>query len=378
MIILFSEKMCYSGAGLGNDSSTEYALFYHSLQSELAGRLGVNASQLVLTNIIIPGASSSGGTRHLLGMDVRIKSILLVLAPIPATAPYYLTHHVLHAAQVPIMDGYLSVENVAGQWRQPKVVRRQDDIGAAELGTVMNLHEARHGMRNRQASPHQGRGLLQTSSSSRQQQCEGAAAPGAGRPACHAAAAAGLHILQAGRAAQPPTLLLPGLSPLRRRLRGCSASARPAWQAMASARSGSCHCRATQVRPVVDQLGFALRNRTAVVQCKQTHAGVPWDCQLHYKPVPVSADGVSCSGRGTPVPATGSCRCYAGFDGAACEACANGYVSTNGLCQVTQRGMQAQAALSSQHTSRTVSKKISKVRPPDISSPAGRSSRVYM
>jgi hypothetical protein len=74
------------------------------------------------------------------------------------------------------------------------------------------------------------------------------------------------------------------------------------------------------------------------------------------RPLPVpSAGGAACGGRGLPVAALGACSCWAGYDGAACEACAPGYAraraaggaagNTSALCLRTLQGLRQQALL---------------------------------
>ncbi len=140
--------------GLGNNASAEYALFYHSLQSELADRLHVNASQLVLSNLVILGSG-----RHLLAMDVRPRTTALP----SISALHVAVLAVRHAAQVPIIDGFIPVEDIPQQWRKmPQVVRREDssagssEPAAGRGGAMRVMHTRRHAL-------HHGRTLLQTS-----------------------------------------------------------------------------------------------------------------------------------------------------------------------------------------------------------------------
>ncbi len=64
-----------------------------------------------------------------------------------------------------------------------------------------------------------------------------------------------------------------------------------------------------------------------------TNAGSRADCPARWNPVPVSANGVACSGAGVPVPATSTCLCWDGYVGSACSSCAAGYEASAGLCQ---------------------------------------------
>lgn len=82
--------------------------------------------------------------------------------------------------------------------------------------------------------------------------------------------------------------------------------------------------------------------------------GVPEDCPVRPLPVP-SAGGAACGGRGLPVAALSACLCWAGYDGAACEACAPGYAraraaggaagNASALCLRTLQGLRQQALL---------------------------------
>ena len=92
---------------------------------------------------------------------------------------------------------------------------------------------------------------------------------------------------------------------------------------------------------------------------------MPQDCPLAYRAVPGSTViSAPCSGRGTPVHALGTCLCYAGYEGAACEACADGYAPAGGLCQRTQGSFQVAAALAGRNaTVPAAPSAAAKVRP---------------
>ena len=57
------------------------------------------------------------------------------------------------------------------------------------------------------------------------------------------------------------------------------------------------------------------------------------DCLLTQHAVPLGAEGDLCSSKGIPVAARGTCECFTGYNGAACEECAGGYQSLMGICQ---------------------------------------------
>ncbi|KAK9816877.1 hypothetical protein WJX72_006446 [[Myrmecia] bisecta] len=73
-----------------------------------------------------------------------------------------------------------------------------------------------------------------------------------------------------------------------------------------------------------------------------TTAGVSSDCPLAFHPVPIKGSKF-CSGKGTPVAALGTCQCFVGYDGTACESCAEGYALMAGTCQRTYAGFLAEA-----------------------------------
>ena len=59
------------------------------------------------------------------------------------------------------------------------------------------------------------------------------------------------------------------------------------------------------------------------------------DCLLTQHAVPTGAQGDLCSSKGLPVAAQGTCQCFTGYDGPACELCGGGYQLLLGICQRT-------------------------------------------
>ena len=101
------------------------------------------------------------------------------------------------------------------------------------------------------------------------------------------------------------------------------------------------------------------------------------DCLLTQHAVPSDAQGELCSGRGLPVAACGTCECFTGYEGSACDECAGGYHLLNGLCQRTLDDILASSnssTLSPQAAVSAASVSLSSCRlyqfPPDASFPS--------
>ena len=57
------------------------------------------------------------------------------------------------------------------------------------------------------------------------------------------------------------------------------------------------------------------------------------DCPLAWHSVPSGNNGTACSGHGAAVSALGTCQCWPGYQGFACEFCAPEYQLGHGICQ---------------------------------------------
>eukprot|EP01024_Parvocaulis_polyphysoides_P055992 TRINITY_DN5816_c1_g1_i1.p2 TRINITY_DN5816_c1_g1~~TRINITY_DN5816_c1_g1_i1.p2 ORF type:complete len:297 (-),score=56.48 TRINITY_DN5816_c1_g1_i1:1255-2055(-) len=69
--------------------------------------------------------------------------------------------------------------------------------------------------------------------------------------------------------------------------------------------------------------------------CEVGEQGVSKDCPQEFFLAPVGRGEIFCSGQGTPLHSIGRCLCWAGYDGDACQQCAEGFHRINSLCQAS-------------------------------------------
>eukprot|EP01025_Chloroclados_australasicus_P017124 TRINITY_DN1871_c0_g1_i6.p1 TRINITY_DN1871_c0_g1~~TRINITY_DN1871_c0_g1_i6.p1 ORF type:complete len:1012 (-),score=61.72 TRINITY_DN1871_c0_g1_i6:144-2993(-) len=69
--------------------------------------------------------------------------------------------------------------------------------------------------------------------------------------------------------------------------------------------------------------------------CEIGEQGKSSDCEASFELTPVGRGDAFCSGQGNPLHASGRCLCWAGYDGDACQICAEGFYKMNGYCQAS-------------------------------------------
>jgi len=164
---------------------------------------------------------------------------------------------------------------------------------------------------------------------------------GTGSTVAPAAAAPGRRALQAAGQAVTVTISAPasaGLSGRELEARAVLAAARPGSPAVGvgvvsvAGLCGNGACESGEACSAGSAAG------SAATCC-------PADCPIVLQPCPAAtAGGSACSGRGACSEVAGTCRCFSGYDGTACEACAGGWYRDGDRCVADAVGLAALAA----------------------------------
>jgi hypothetical protein len=85
------------------------------------------------------------------------------------------------------------------------------------------------------------------------------------------------------------------------------------------------------------EAGEELRDCSADGSCANQLMACIADCPVARKSCPAVND-VQCNGKGSCLPASGTCSCYAGYTGAECQQCAVNYVAVGPVCM---RGLRS-------------------------------------